>query len=241
MDGGTPGPSSPPGAGEAPAPPAAAAGKAAAPAGRFAWVRTASDRVPTTWFAGVAVALFLAATAGFGGLADVPVAALPQLAAGEAHDGEPLTLSVERAVLIDEFPEAGVTVEPGQRVLAILVTAENGWTRALQSAGGSGVIVQALRIADAGERAPDAVARYDDATLSPWLQPGVPAQLVATWAVEEDLLAAGDALRVDVRDLRLRRGSFVVDGEFWEEPVVAASVTLEVEDVGAGADAEGEG
>ena len=36
---------------------------------RFEWIRAASDRVPTRWLAGIATALFLVATAAFGGLA----------------------------------------------------------------------------------------------------------------------------------------------------------------------------
>ncbi|MGP3533914.1 hypothetical protein ACTU3I_03890 [Microbacterium sp. RD1] len=221
-----------------PAPETPAAAEQPPRSGRLAWVRAASDRVPTTWFAGIATALFLAATAAFGGLSDVPVAALPELEAGARHDSEQVALTVERAVLIDEFPEAGITVEPGQRVLALLVTAENRWTKPLATTGSSGAVSQTLRLPSISGEGPVSVARFDDATTDPRLQPGVPAQLVATWAVEADALSEGDRLRVEVRDAQLYTGSFVTDGQTWSDAAPAALVTVRIEDVGAGADAE---
>lgn len=216
-------------------------GSGKVPARTAQWVRAATDRVPTGWFAGILTGVFLAVTAAFGGLAAVAAPPIPELALGETHENDQFAITVERAVLIDELPDAGITVEPGQRVLALVVTAENRWDRA-QPAHSTGGLSAAVRIAQLGEdTAPAAVARFDDATTSAYLQPRVPAQLVLTWAVDAAQFAADDELTVELRDLTLHEGKLVTYGRWWDTPVTAARLTVAVTDVGAGADAEGTG
>lgn len=205
----------------------------AAPGARrgFRWVRAASDRVPTRWFAGIATGFFLAMTAAFGGLATATQPALRAIQPGEEHRNDQLSITVDRAVLLDEFPEAGIFVEDDERVLAVRIGVENQWTEAL-SADPRSSIAESLEVT--GLSAPSSVARYDDATVNPWLQPGVPAELVITWAVDADQFADGDQLHVTLSDLSLYTASFVTTGQSWEDPVPAATLTLAVEDVGAG-------
>ncbi|WP_322409043.1 hypothetical protein [Microbacterium invictum] len=219
-------------------PPAAPAPDAPPPS-RSAWIARTWDRIPTGWFAGILTAVFLAGTAAFGGLAQAAVPPLPELEPGETHVNEQFALTVERAVLIDELPEAGITVEPGQRVLAVVLTAENVWDRALPSES-SGGLSAGMRVAELADAPPAAIARFDDTTFAPYLQPRVPAELVVTWAVDRNALAEGDEIEIVLRDLSLREGALVVAGEYWESPVTAATMTLEVTDVGAGSDAEGD-
>ena len=147
-----------------------------------AWLRAASDRVPTRWFAGIATGLFLAATAAFGGLATVSEPEIAAIQPGDEHQNDQLSITVERAVLLDEFPEAGVYVEDDEDVLALQIGVENRWTEAI-SAGPAGSVARTVRIAELADTERESVARYDDATTSPWLQPGVPAELVITWVV----------------------------------------------------------
>lgn len=220
------------------APPQAAPDAGAPRAKRLGWVHAATDRLPTSWLGGIATAAFLAVTAGFGGLAAAETPALPEIGIGDEHVSDQLSIVVERAVLIDEFPEAGVEVEPGERVLALLLTAENRWTQPLATDGADGSVSLALRIPALGDVRPDAVARYDDATRLPILQPGVPAQLVVSWAVDAEMFAEGDDLRVDVRDATLYTGQLIIAGDSWGDPVTAAHLTATLDDVGAGADAE---
>lgn len=206
---------------------------------RTAWIARTWDRIPTGWFAGMLTAVFLAVTAAFGGLAQAAVPPIPELEPGDTHVNDQFALTVERAVLIDELPEAGITTEPGQRVLAIVLTAENVWNRALPSEGSSGLRA-GVRIAELGDEPAAAIARFDDTTFSPYLQPRVPAELVLTWAIDRGVLADGDEIEVVLRDLTLRKGELVVAGEYWETPITAATMRLDVTDVGAGADAEAE-
>lgn len=198
------------------------------------WIRAASDRVPTRWFAAIGTGLFLLATAAFGGLATAAETPVAELALGAEHTNDQVSVTVDRVVLIDEFPEAGVYVEGGERVLALVVTARNEWIQPLRASGGSSV-TQTFSVEGLGDTPPDSVARYDDATIGPWLQPGVPAQIVLTWAVDADAFADGDDVAVTVNDMTLHTGSFVADGQWWTDPVPAATVVVPVEDVGAGA------
>ncbi|WP_235038051.1 hypothetical protein [Microbacterium sp. 18062] len=216
--------------------PAAPASPQPEPPRRFRWVRAAADRVPTKWFAGISTALFLAATASFGGLATVEAAGPAELSPGDEHRNAQLSVMVERAVLIDELPEAGISVEDGERVLVVVVVAENLWDRPLPTRTHESVS-DALRIEDMPDAAPDGVARLDDGTLTPWLQPGVPAELVVAWAVDGTRYAEGKALRIVLHDETLYTGSMVLDEQFWDDPRPVAVVTAALRDVGAGVDA----
>lgn len=207
-------------------------GSPPSPRRRFGWVRAASDRVPTRWFAAIGTGLFLLATAAFGGLATAATPPVTALEPGDEHGNDQLAITVDRAVILDEFPEAGVFVQDGERVLAVQVTVENRWTEAI-SASPTGSVAGSLQIAEVPDE-PDSVARYDDATLAPWLQPGVPAQLVVAWAIAAEDFADGDLLHLTLQDFSLYTGSFVTSGQSWDDPVPAATLTLSIDDIGAG-------
>lgn len=200
--------------------------------GRLGWLRAASDRVPTRWFAGIGTALFLAATAAFGGLATAAETPIAVLEPGDTHRNDQLAITIERAVLVDEFPEAGVYVDDGERVLAVLVSLENTWTEPLPASSDSSV-TESIEVAGL-DASPDSVARYDDATISPYLQPGVPAQVVLAWAVDAGAFEDAQQLSVTLNDMTVHTGSFVANGTWWTDPVAAATVTIGLEDIGAG-------
>lgn len=204
------------------------------PKRRFEWIRAASDRVPTRWFAGIATGLFLVATAAFGGLATAASPELAQLDPGDAHVTDQRSLTVKRAVLIDELPEAGVYPEDGERVLALIIDIENRWDEPLRTTGLYGVTVS---FSVEGVDDPRDVARMDDATGIVYLQPRVPAELVYAWPVDADAFADGDTLTVTLSDTSLYTGSFVTEGQWWSDPVADARVSLTIKDIGAG-DAE---
>lgn len=194
----------------------------------------AADKVPTKWLMSSLSGVFLAATAAFGGMDAVELPELPAIVVGEAHRNDQLEFTVERAVLIDELPEAGVWPEAGERVLAVIGTFENVWDHPIHmSTLGTGG--QIVRLSDDPERAPEMVVRLDDSTLEPWLQPGVPAPLVLAWRVDAQEYAAGDELPLDLRDMTLRTGTMVRHDQYWTEPQPAASLTVPVTDAGTGA------
>lgn len=203
---------------------------------RFTRLRAATDRVPTKWFAAIWTALFLAATAAFGGLS--PVAAvdepLEQLSAGETHHSPQLDIAVERAVLIDSLSGSGVSPDQdlGERVLVVLVRVENLWTRPLRS-GMSDSFAQAVLV-DGDGRPAGGVVREDDQTAPLWLQPNVPALLAYSWAVDPEDYADVETLTVVLQDAELIVGQLLYTGEDWGQYAPAAHVAVPLEDVGAG-------
>ncbi|KAM9863454.1 hypothetical protein ACI1US_00772 [Leucobacter sp. BZR 635] len=206
------------------------------------WTRLSRwvQRIPTGWFASILTGVFLAVTAAFGGLAPVAEAAVESLEPGEARVGPQLSVAVERAVVFDSFPQAGAYAGEGERVLALLVTVENRWSEPLLASAGA--VEQALRVEGLGalgegsgdgpgeapdDPAPTAIARLDDATLGPWLQPGVPADLVVTWVVPEASARVGETISVVIREAKLERGQRLTSDERWTSPSEVATVTLE--------------
>lgn len=241
----------------APEPPADMAAGAAAPAPSSesadpqkpasrrtpaSWVKVAAQRLPSSWITVTAAALFLAATAAFGGLADAPVAEaapLPQLTAGDTHTNDQFAITFERAVLLDDLSGSGTTPKEGERVLAVVVTMENVTDTALSTASyvPATLAVPGLptQRVDGSEMPTVSIARMDDATIGPYLQPGVPAQLVLTWPVPADRYVAGDEVPLAISDLRWWEPEllFTGNGGQWRDPVAAARVQLTAEDVDA--------
>lgn len=201
---------------------------AAAPArervSSFTKLRAAADRVPTKWFTAIATGLFLAATAAFGGLATAAADPVGEIEVGKTHRGPLFALSVDRAFLFDELGGSGAYPAEGERVLALRVTVENVWS----SPEGFSGMRETLAVTLPGAEL-TSMARIDDATTNPRLQPGVPAEVVVTWLVPEDALADGDEVTVIISDPVLRTGQAVTSGQWWDDPVPAVQVTLPVE------------
>ncbi|GAA1724946.1 hypothetical protein [Microbacterium paludicola] len=206
------------------------------------WAKVAAQRLPSSWVTVTAAALFLAATAAFGGLADAPVAeaaALPQLMAGDTHTNDQFAITFERAVLLNDLSGSGTTPQEGERVLAVVVTMENVTDSPLSTASYAPQTfavpgLPAQRV-DGSKMPTVSVARMDDATTGPYLQPGVPSQLVLTWPVPADRYAAGDEVPLAISDLHWWEPEllFTGNGGQWEDPTPAARVQLTAEDVDA--------
>lgn len=217
----------PSGTAPSPAGGGAAAEATSARRSRLSRLRAAGDRVPTKWFAGIGTAAFLVATAAFGGLNAVAAPALPVLAAGETHTNELYALAVEKGFLFDELPGSGAYPADDEQIVALRVRFENVWT-APESTGTLSSMPKmfALSVPDATFAS---TVRIDDETLSPWLQPGVPAVLALVWTVPRGALTDGDEVIVTISDLSLHTGSFVASGRWWTDPQEAATVALPIE------------
>jgi hypothetical protein len=195
------------------------------------WVSAVSSKFSTKWIGGIATALILASTAAFGGLAPVPQPPLPELAAGETFTGAGMEMTPKRTVLIDELSETGVVPGDGERLLVIIIDVTNIDDDARLSTADGGI--GEVRVEGAPDVKPG-VVRYDDTTLTPWLQPDVPAELVLAWAVPESAFADGDDARIALHTATKTTGAYVVYGDYWTDIEVAAHATVPIEDVGAG-------
>ena len=56
-----------------------------------------------------------------------------------------------------------------------------------------------------------------------------------TWVIDGDAFSDGDEIVVSVNTMTLYTGSFVTSGQWWNDPVPSARVSLVATDVGAGA------
>ncbi|KDA06891.1 hypothetical protein DC31_07955 [Microbacterium sp. CH12i] len=201
---------------------------AASASKRTRWITAVSDRVPAKWLGGIATGIVLAATAAFGGLASVPVPALPELVAGETFTGASLEMTVEQASILDERRETGVTAAEGERLLVLTVEVTNidDEPRPAISDGS----VSEIRIDGVGDVKPT-IARLDDGTTFPWLQSGVPAELTLTWAVPTSLFVDRDDVRIALYTATKKTGSFVITGTFWDDITTGAHLTIPVDDL----------
>jgi hypothetical protein len=142
--------------------------------------------VPTRWFVTAGLALFLAASAAFGGLEEADAPPVPQLDVGEAFTGAQLRIAVEDAVLIDAFPEAFITPETGNRLLVIRATVENVWDKPVSTISDIGAAdnIRPRGIADMDDK-PLTVAVISDGSPYPSLQPAIPIELAFIWGVPD--------------------------------------------------------
>jgi hypothetical protein len=195
---------------------------------RVKWITAVADRVPVKWLGGIATGVVLVATAAFGGLEAVAAPPLPELTAGESFRGAGLELTLQRAFVTDELSDSQTAAAPGERLLIVALEATNLDVAPRSTAAGGSV--SEVRV----EGLPDAeptIARVDDATFAPWLQPDVPAELLLTWAVPASEFVYGDDLRITLPAAHKQTGKYFVAGDYWTEVSVAAHVTLVVEDL----------
>lgn len=186
--------------------------------------------MPTKWFAAIGTGLFLAVTAAFGGLATVQAAEPTTLEPGATHTNAQLAVTPTRAAVVDEF--GGSTPGRGERFIVVYLDAENQWTKPLATTTIASVF-QTITLPTVTDAAPRLTIRTDDDTPSPVLQPGVAAPLAIAWRVPIAELPTGE-LKIAINDTTLARGSMVISGEYWTDPVVAATMTLPLDDLGDG-------
>jgi hypothetical protein len=181
------------------------------------------------------VVLFLTASAAFGGLEEADTAPVPEIEVGEAFTGAQLRITIEDAVLIDAFPEAFITPQPGNRLLVVRATVENVWDKPVPTISRIGAADNVRpRGIDGMEDEPLTVSVISDGSPYPELQPDVPVELAFIWEVPDGAISQSDVVRIDVLDKTYASGGFVTYGERFEDPFVAAYVEAPVTDVGAG-------
>jgi hypothetical protein len=193
------------------------------------FVVTQGSRLTLTWITRIGVVGLLAASALFGGLDDAEPPAIPDLEVAERHDGAPLAITVERAVVVDEIAGVAKPVDDGGRLLLVVATAEN------TSAAPVLAPVDSLRVGGLDSVSSEDPARsinvLDDDSTVHRLQPRVPTRLVFIWDVSAAELADGDELRVGLFDLTFVETRDIVINAAWQDPALAAVVTVPVEDL----------
>jgi len=201
--------------------------------------RTLYDRVPTKWLiTGISAAL-LGLSAVLGGLNDVPATPIPQIEAGQPYVGERLTITADRAALIDAFPEQGVRPADGNRLLVVIATVENTSNDPVRIATltskADTLLPVGVEFAQQAT-APSAILVFDDGSTVSTVQPGIPVEVAFVWEVPADELSDGDELRVDLLDRTYQGDATVYFGDRFSDDFVAGYLAFTIEDLGAGSD-----
>lgn len=198
--------------------------------------RVLADRLPTRWIITGGTAGLLGLSALFGGLEAAPVQAAPVLAAGESHAGSELTVTVDNALLIDALPEQYLSPTTGNRLLVVRATVENTTTepRRLSPVEVDSIGVDGVPGVPHTEP-PLRILVIDDGSGEVVVQPGVPVELAYVWEIGAAALSAGDTVTVDLLDRVYISEGRLTHGGLYADPVVAATVSVLLDDVGAGA------
>lgn len=217
------------------------------PGGKRTLAQRALDRVPLKWLSTGALVVFLGITSIFGGLEAVAAPETPVIATGETVVGGEIEMTPVQATLIDELNTTGVFPDEGERILSVVMDVRNlsEFARASGTEDALGLIrVEGLSelLSESGLTAFEvegavkpSVARLDDGTLGPWLQPGLPVRLVLSWAIPTGSFGDGDAVRLSLPAATRAVGQSVIYGVYWNEEGTAAFTDVVIEDLGAGA------
>lgn len=187
---------------------------------------TAAVVVTTTLILLLGVSTAVAAmTGGF----EPAASRIPQLAPGHTFHAGGMDISVRDAQLIDGLRASGAYPNEGERLLIVRaeVTNVDDVPRATVLQGS----LEDVRIQ--GLDGHPSVSRADDGTISPWLQPHVPAPILLTWIVPADRLHAGQDLVVALQREVKQDSTFAAE-PFWQGEGVGATVPVTVVDAGKG-------
>lgn len=218
------------------------------PAGRRTLAQRTLDRVPLKWLSTAALVVFLGITSLFGGLEAVAAPETPVIAAGETVVGAEIEMTPVQATLIDELNTTGVFPDEGQRILSVVVDVRNLSEFARSSAStdalglisveGLGELLSESGLTDLEVQSgiKPVVARLDDGTFSPWLQPGLPVRVVLSWAIPADAFLDGDSVRVSLPTATRSIGQSVIYGVYWSDQRTVAYTDIPIEDLGAEAE-----
>lgn len=202
---------------------------------RRRWVRASIDRVPTRWAGTILIAGFLAVTALFGGLAEVPPpAAPPEVGLNEQVTTATLEMTVTRAFIADRV-EGGTSIGPDDhaRILAVELEVTNlfdSYRIVRSELEGLGT----TRIVDGPDETADLSRPGETANWALIMQPGITERFILTWAVDADRYRADDELRISLANPESERWQFLDDDLHWVDGGVSAYVTATLEDLGEG-------
>ena len=184
------------------------------------------DRVPLRWWFIAGVAVLLAISALFGGLADADrVEAGPvEVGAGTEIVGPELTTTVRSAEISSSAPGVFGEAEEGTAYLVIEATVTNTWRVSTIT------FTDLLQLPSLGEEGAKAerVVLLSDNTTGVQAHPGVPVDVAFVW--ELPVLQLPDStIAVSVMAKTLTEDGDVTYGSYWSDPEPIAIVTLTVE------------
>lgn len=198
-------------------------------------MRATLDRVPTKWASTIGVGVFLAATAAFGGLAEVPPPDGPaEVGPHELVTTPNLEMTVTRAFISDRVV-GGPSIGPDDhaRVLAVEIEVTNlfdSFRMVRSELEGLGP----TRIIDGPDETPDVSRPGETANSSILMQPGLTERFILSWLVDPDEYHEGDEVRIALANPESARWEFLDQNLHWSNNAVSAYATVALDDLGEG-------
>lgn len=142
---------------------------------------------------------------------------------GERHSADQYATRIDRAEVVDVRPGSSLDPEPGVAYLAVYGRVENRTDATVTPS------TSLLSVRPGGRALDDvgSILLVADGSSTPDLQPGLEAEVVFVWEIEEGEVVAGDDLEVAVVD-RTEIESYLTAGTTWIDPRVGAVVDLVV-------------
>ncbi len=208
------------------------------------WARSAADKLPTKWIVGGATALFLAATAAFGGLGTAAEATPPSITIGAPIDAGDYDITVEGVrsftsenedvpvFLLSAEDDAPFTVVAVDASVVSRVGVPVGADLQFQNVRG-GIFPRTgdsptLTIDGIGGSA--GVTRQDDTMDTVVLQPDLPEEVTIWWRVEGPV----DEVSLEIWSSTTAPGAFLAREyeTLWSRGEVVAAAVLPISDGG---------
>lgn len=183
------------------------------------------SNMPVGWWIVLGVAVVLGVSALFGGLDDADPTAdnPPTVALGEPIVRDELTTVVQSLSVGDSA--LGAIGEPDEGMAYLVLTARvtNNYTLSTVT------ITDLFQFDEYPDMPPyDRVVLLADDTTLPQAHPGVPIDAAWVWSIDEDMISAGDTVRVSVMAKTLTKDGLVSYGSYWSDPIATAWVDVEV-------------
>lgn len=196
---------------------------------------------PPGWITLGAMALVVAATAAFGGLAPAE-ARVTSVAEDTTYVGKHLDVTVASASVVDTVEAEYLEPDPGFRVLLVRMSVTNHLDRAVGAVAGTPGLGGTLFADKKPVISPDVETDGSEPEVwypggdgySPSFQPGIPTDFEVAWFVPADAVQDGDEIAIEVRDFAVQRGQIIVSAESRRFKVgdVAAALSVRVSDDG---------
>jgi hypothetical protein len=190
---------------------------------------------PVTRVGGPVAALLLGVSGLFGGLDRVPLAErVSEIKPGTEITVEPFSLTVKRAVAVDEIDGEITPLTPGNHLMVVLLAAENVSadsvsTHQLSPVSRAKSYLNTTLVVLDDRLAPETSDVYDaDSNVAVFLlSPGLTYDLAVVWEFSG---AVPEKLPLGLAKLTLRGETISPEVLAWQDPEEAATVTLPVTD-----------
>jgi hypothetical protein len=159
-------------------------------------------------------------------------AVLPEHPVGEPYAGNRLSTSIDEVSLTGVHPDGFTEPDPGTTYLIVIATMENVTAEPQLPLGSRSFYAFTIPgVVDLDEPIPSGSSwmyLLRDGTYGGTLSPGVPDTVQFVFAIDDDLFAVGDEVRIGLTDATAEEAD-LFDGTRWARPHIAVEVPIVIQ------------